>query len=195
MNIRVSDVTWYSRILTIVFIFGIFPIIVFMIGKKYQDTVSAISHAQIAVYESYGSEEYQRNTIMMYHSKFMQSIQGNWKNSKDKSYTLKVKDNNLFYDVKKGRVISSGSWMIRNSLDNTPYSNMENGVYLERNTLNNEGVQSMQYDKVISIDDKKMELFDLKRNGVVTYIREIFDTKTSTSTATSTHTATGTDSN
>jgi uncharacterized protein YecT (DUF1311 family) len=40
MKIKFNEVTWYSKLLAAIFIFAIFPIIVFCIGRKYESIVS-----------------------------------------------------------------------------------------------------------------------------------------------------------
>lgn len=40
MNLKWNEVTWYSRILTLVFLVGIVPVIMFYIGTVYQKTIS-----------------------------------------------------------------------------------------------------------------------------------------------------------
>ncbi len=45
---EMSRVTWYSRLLSLLFIFGIFPTLVFFIGRRYQETVTVIIRAEQA---------------------------------------------------------------------------------------------------------------------------------------------------
>ena len=48
MNIKFNEVTWYSRFLAIVIIFGALPLLVFFIGREYEKTMSALNQENIA---------------------------------------------------------------------------------------------------------------------------------------------------
>ena len=48
MNIKFNEVTWYSRLLSIVIIFGAVPILVFFIGREYEKTVSVLNDDNVA---------------------------------------------------------------------------------------------------------------------------------------------------
>lgn len=34
--IKFNEVTWYSKLATLIFIFGVFPILIFIIGSRYE---------------------------------------------------------------------------------------------------------------------------------------------------------------
>ncbi len=59
---EMNSVTWYSRLFTILFIFGVFPIIVFFIGRRYQETVTTIVEADEYNYAMVMGDTYPHDT-------------------------------------------------------------------------------------------------------------------------------------
>lgn len=174
MNIRLNEVTWYTRILTIVFIFGIFPIIVFMVGKKYQETISVLSYGQVAAYELYATGTYNKqSSATSISSTFKTNIEGDWVNEKNSSYKTKIKNNNLFYETYNGKIIESGSWIIRDLLLDTPFANLKKGNYLEKNSLDDEGVKYVGYYQILDLDTEKFNLVDLKRGNTIHLLKDV----------------------
>jgi hypothetical protein len=46
--IKFNKVTWYSKLLAAIFIFGAFPILVFAIGRKYEQVMQEYARLEVA---------------------------------------------------------------------------------------------------------------------------------------------------
>ncbi len=58
MEIKFHEVTWYSKLLAVVFLLGIFPMFVFWLGRHYEQVVN--ENVQIAVYSAIPSTDVPR---------------------------------------------------------------------------------------------------------------------------------------
>lgn len=171
---RSNVVTPYSRLLSIVFVFGIFPILVFYIGKKYQQTVSVLSFAQAAAYDLRANDmAYHRNTYSGTDSATVEfNLEGNWQSDQNRLFVFQVRDNNSFYDLYDGKPIASGAWLIRGTLDGTRFSNLGKGMYLEKNSLDDSGNKDVLYYKILSIDKDSLILEYLEKGNELKFTKK-----------------------
>lgn len=50
MAIKFSQVTWYSKLLTLIFFLGVFPFIAFYVGRQFEKVVTVHFDAETAAY-------------------------------------------------------------------------------------------------------------------------------------------------
>lgn len=174
----ISTVTWYSRLLTIVFIFGIFPVLVFVIGKRYQETVTILTDGNRASYELQENDVYFANAAQAGNSAATKKILGEWTNQQDSKYVMKVKDTNIFYEFYEDQPVTAGSWIIRKDLNGTKFSSMPNGTYLQKNILNNKGETETLFYKVVIADGTNLSLSYLENGGALTFLKKGVATST-----------------
>ncbi len=180
---EMSKVTWYSRLLSLLFIFGIFPTIVFFIGKRYQETVTAIIKAERAQAIAIDNQVYFANTSNTASGPATivenRNILGEWLNHQDGKYVMKVKDSNIFYELYEGKVVTTGSWVLRDKLPNTKIGSMPQGIYLQKTSINQAGEEDTFFYKVEFLDDSRMTLNYLENDKALSF------SKISTTTSTS----------
>lgn len=182
MRVQFNAVTWYSRLLSYLFVFGVFPALVFFIGKRYQETVMVLSYAESSAYEIHASGTYQATAYAGKGSlKAEKQIVGDWVRDDDPKYKIKIKAINTFYDLYKDKVIASGSWLFRDSLPvDAPGSIKEAledvpGLFFQRNILSQKNKESVQYFKVVSLEDNKLVLYFTDSGERVSFTKELSD--------------------
>lgn len=165
-----NKVTWYSRLFSLVFIFGIFPTIVFFVGRRYQDTVTVIIKAEKAQSAALYNHVYFANSSGAPAAIIEnRSILGEWINHQDGKYVMKVKDSNIYYEEYNGKLVSSGSWILRSNLPSDKVGSLPQGVYLQKITLNKEGVEDSLFYKVEFLDGSRMTLSFLENDAAISF--------------------------
>jgi hypothetical protein len=175
MKVKFNQITWYSKLLSIFFIFGIFPIIIFYIALEYQKTVNVITYGQTAAEELHSSNNYEKKAYRGTNAKQAELyLIGSWSNDQDTSYVFKVKDENTFIDIVGESVTASGSWVLRDHLNETKYSETEyeRTLYLEKNSLNRSDVKEVTYYKVVLLNQNNLVLQSLTDGKVQTFIKK-----------------------
>lgn len=181
---EMSKVTWYSRLLSLLFVFGIFPTIVFFIGKRYQETVTVIINSEKAQALAIDNQVYFANNANTASGQAAitenKNILGEWINHQDGKYVMKVKDSNIFYELYEGKIITTGSWVLRNNLPDTKIGSMPQGVYLQKTSVDSNGEEKSFFYKVEFLDNSRMTLNYLENDKALSF------SKISTSTTTPT---------
>ena len=137
-HIVFNRVTWYSRMLSIIFFLGVFPCLVFYIGKKYQEYVDLLNGPTFMSLNMYGGSYSKTSGSRDFvQSVFEKKIMGRWRSEDDSRVVLLFRDLNRFFEYYDGNINNSGTWILGQSLKNTKYSEMRDGVYLfERSVMN-----------------------------------------------------------
>jgi hypothetical protein len=163
-RIKFNTVTWYSKILSYLFIFGVFPVIVFTIGVRYYQTVEVLSYGYASASEMYMGGAYDKKSFQGAGSyEARQNVQGEWVNVADDEYAMTIKGNNMFYEKRGSRVMSAGSWMIRDSMLGTRFERLADGLYLQKNSLSAGGDEEILYYKILSVTKDSLVLSDLEK--------------------------------
>ena len=172
-RIKFNSVTWYSKFLTYLFIFGVFPVIIFNIGVKYHQTVEVLNYGFASASELYLSGEYDDQAFQGKGSfEARKDIEGQWVSNEDSSYMMNIKANNMIYEKHKNNVVASGSWIIRDALRGTKFSDMPDGLYLQKNLLTTDGEEQVMYYKIISMTDDALELVYLEKENTLTFKKQ-----------------------
>lgn len=174
MGIKFNQVTWYSRLCTILFVFGVFPSLIFFIGKRYQETVSVLTYAEASAYNLHSTGAYESQAYVGVGSmKAERDMAGEWISVQDKDYSMRFKNVNTFYNIQKGRVTASGSWLLRNSLGGTEYAGVEHdGLFLQKNMLTDQGDEMVQYYKVKTLTEDTLVLQYVDRDNTLTFTKK-----------------------
>ncbi len=163
-RIKFNTVTWYSKILSYLFIFGVFPVITFNIGVKYYQTVEVLSYGYASASELYMGGAYDKKAFQGAGSyEARQNAQGEWIDASDSGHSMTIKGNNMFYEKNGSRVASAGSWMIRDSLLGTRFESLPDGLYLQKNSLSAGGKEEVLYYRIVSVTREALELVDLEK--------------------------------
>jgi phage/plasmid-associated DNA primase len=180
MRVQFNAITWYSRLLSYFFVFGVFPALVFFIGKRYQETVMVLSYADESAYQLHSTGTYQATAYAGRGSlKAEQDIVGEWVREDDPKYKIKIKAINTFYDLYKDKVVASGSWLFRDTLPVEVQSSLKEavsgvpGLFFQKNMLNQRNQESVQYYKVVSLNKDKLVLYFVDTKETVSFIRNI----------------------
>lgn len=184
MRVQFNAVTWYSRLLSYFFVFGVFPALVFFIGKRYQETVMVLSYAESSAYQLHATGTYQATAYAGKGSlKAEQTIVGEWVREDNPKYKIRIKAINTFYDLYKDKVIASGSWLFRDSLPVEVQSSVREGIsgipglFFQKNMLDQKNKESVQYYKVVSLDTNKLVLYFVDTKETVSFVRSVSDIK------------------
>ncbi len=180
MRVQFNAVTWYSRLLSYLFVFGIFPALVFFVGKRYQETVMVLSYAESSAYQLHATGTYQATAYAGKGSlKAERTIVGEWIREDDPKYKIKIKAINTFYDLYKDKVVASGSWLFRDSLPDEVQGAVREvvggipGLFFQKNMLNQKNQESIQYYKVVSLDANKLVLYFVDTKETVSFVRNV----------------------
>ena len=116
--------TWYSRILSFIFLFGVFPWLVFVIGQKYQEYTDLMNGANYMSLDWHNSD-YQQDYNPRNNQQYVleNKIEGKWRNDKDGKFVLIFRDLNRYFEYYDGLVVNSGAWFLKQSLVNTKFVN------------------------------------------------------------------------
>ncbi len=184
MPVQFNAITWYSRLLSYFFVFGIFPALVFFIGKRYQETVMVLSYAESSAYQLHATGTYQATAYAGAGSlKAERAIVGEWVREDDPKYKIRIKAINTFYDLYKDKVIASGSWLFRDTLPVEVQGTVREfvggipGLFFQKNMLNQKNQESVQYYKVVSLDTNKLVLYFVDTKETVSFVRNVSDTE------------------
>lgn len=173
MKVKFNVVTWYSRLLSYFFIFGIFPVIVFWIGVRYNQTVEVLSYSYVAASAAYMDGAYDTKSFQGTGSHAARAaIAGTWIDNKDGGHELIIKPDNMFYEKNDGQVKGSGSWMIRDSLSGTEHANLPIGLYLQQNMLDMSGVESTSYYKVLMLNPTTLDISSLDDKATLSFTKK-----------------------
>jgi hypothetical protein len=171
-RLHFNKVTWYSKFLTYLFIFGAFPVIVFHIGMKYYQTVEVLTFGYASASEMYMNGTYDAKSFQgqgSYQARI--DLEGTWVSDDDDAYVMVIKSNGLFYEMHKGQVKSSGSWLIRDSLSGTSFASQPIGLYLQKNSLNMQAMEDILYYKIVSLRSEKLELSSLDKENTLHFTK------------------------
>lgn len=178
MHLKFNQVTWYSRLASYLFIFGIFPVIVFVVGKKYEETVMVLSYAQSSAYDIHATGTYEATAYTGPGSlKAERDIVGHWVRVDDSRYTLEVKAINTFYDLYRDKIVASGSWLFRDVLPveasalDSENLNKNSNLFFQKNLLDRHNNEKVMYYRVISIENDTLILHDLSSKEDLTFIK------------------------
>lgn len=172
-GVHFNKVTWYSRMLSYVFVFGIFPIIVFFIAGRYYETVQLLTNAQASTADIYLNAAYDAKSLQAagaYNAR--QNIQGIWVSDDDKRYEMTIKPNNVFYERYDGKIERSGSWIIQDSLRETKFADQPSGLYLQKNTMSSGGIEEILYYRITALNDQSLSLLRLDKGDSLTFKRK-----------------------
>ncbi len=173
MKVKFNVVTWYSRLLSYFFIFGIFPVIVFWIGVRYNQTVEVLSFSYISASAAYLDGAYDTKSFQGAGSHAARlAIAGTWVDHKDGGHEMIIKPDNMFYEKNDGLVTGSGSWMIRDSLPNTEYSHLPTGLYLQKNSLDMNGIEKTTYYKVLMLNVTTLDISSLDNGSAMSFSKK-----------------------
>ncbi len=174
MRVEFNKVTWYSRLFTILFIFGAFPCLIFFIGTRYQETVSVLTYAEASAYNLHATGTYEAKAYAGPGSMHIErNLVGEWVSDTDAGYAMRIKNINTFYDLHNSKVIASGSWLIVDSLVDTPFASLPiKGFFLQKNTLNDKGDEMIQYYKVEVLNEEHLVLQYLDRGNTLSFTKK-----------------------
>jgi hypothetical protein len=114
--------TWYSRILSYIFLFGVFPWIVFVIGQRYQEYVDLVSGATYMSLEWHNTDYLQDYNPRNNQQYILENkTEGKWRSVNDPKFVLIFRDLNRYFEYYDGIVVNSGAWFLKQSLVNTKY--------------------------------------------------------------------------
>ncbi len=152
--------------LSYLFIFGAFPVIVFYIGIKYYQTVEVLTHGYASASEIYLNGTYDQKSFQGTGSyQARKDIEGDWINIDDDSYVMTMKDNSMLYEKRDGDIFGSGAWMIQDLLRGTRFEDLPSGLYLQKNILTKGGKEDVQYFKITALTPMSLELSRLDQAG------------------------------
>lgn len=172
MKIEFFKVTWYSRLLSIIFFFGVFPYLVFIIGQKYQQYVDVLGGATTLSLNSYNSST--TDVVYSYNSTlntYKKKIEGKWRNTENSKQVFVFRDLNRYFEYKNGSLVNSGAWLLKSDLSNTKYSNLPKGSYLYQRLIDD---AELNYAISFTEDYEQMELRDLDTNKTLFFKREFY---------------------
>lgn len=173
MPVKFNVVTWYSRLLSYFFIFGIFPVIVFQIGVRYNQTVETLSFSYVAPTEAYVSGAYDAKSFQSTGVHAARStIAGTWVSNEDPEYQLVIKPDNMFYEKRYGTISRSGSWTVKDTMTGTDYAHLPTGLYLQNHALNTEGQEQTLYYKILMLNSTILDISNLGTNNTTTFTRK-----------------------
>ena len=95
--------TWYSRILSFIFLFGVFPWIVFIIGQRYQEYISLMNGASYMSLDWHNSDymqDYNPRSNLQYILE--NKAEGKWRNVDDSKFILLFRDVNRYFEYYDG---------------------------------------------------------------------------------------------
>lgn len=173
MKVKFNVVTWYSRLLSYVFIFGIFPCVVFIIGVRYNQTVEVLSFSYVSASEAYMNGSYDTKSLQSPGSHAARTaIAGTWVSNEDLAYEMTIKPDTMFYEKRDGSIDRSGSWMIRGNLSGTDYAHLPEGMYLQKNSLSMSGAEETLYYKIQMLNSNTLDMKDLKSEKTYTFSKK-----------------------
>ncbi len=150
--------------LSYLFIFGAFPVIIFYMGIKYYQTVEVLTHGYASASEMYLDGTYDQKSFQGTGSyQARKDIEGDWISTDDDSYVMTMKDNGMLYEKRDGDISGSGAWMILDLLRGTRFENLPTGLYLQKNILTKGGEEEVQYFKITALTPASLELSHLDR--------------------------------
>lgn len=125
IHIVFNKVTWYSRLLSIIFFFGIFPYLVFVIGQKYQEYIDIVDGTNAVALDWHNSDYAQNygpinNQLYILENK----AEGKWKSVSDPKYVIIFRNLNRYFEYYDGSIVNSGAWFLKQSLVNTRFSDL-----------------------------------------------------------------------
>lgn len=191
--------TWYSRILSYIFLFGIFPYIVFIIGQRYQDYINLVDGATYMSLDWHNSDylqDYNPRNAGLYILE--NKIEGKWRSVSDAKFVLIFRDLNRYFEYYDGSIANSGAWFLKQSLVNTKFADItktsngtdketylyerlidsstgqaqkQNGTSTGDNLYNNDFIYNISF----SSDYNKLTLTYLETGEVLNFTREYYN--------------------
>ncbi|MEI6042171.1 MAG: hypothetical protein WCQ00_01230 [bacterium] len=170
-HIVFNKVTWYSKLLSVIFLFVVFPYIVFIIGQRYQEYIDLMNGANYMSLDWHNSD-YQQDYNPRNNEQYIleNKIEGKWRNISDAKFVLIFRDLNRYFEYYDGSVVNSGAWFLKQSLANTKFSNLpsdsgyvnsggkEPTTYLYERLIN--GSQSSQSDAKKTQNKNSLDLYN-----------------------------------
>lgn len=142
--------TWYSRILSIIFMFGVFPYLVFIIGQRYQeynDLVNGATYMSLDWHNSDYLQDYNPRNNQQYILE--NKIEGKWKNVSNPKFVLIFRDLNRYFEYYDGSIVNSGAWFLKQSLVNTKYVNTQQDNSTTGSNEKNNKLETYLYERLI----------------------------------------------
>jgi hypothetical protein len=178
MQVHFNKITWYSKMLSYCFVFGIFPIIVFNIGVRYKQTVDTLSYSYVSAADISSVSAYSAKSLQDTASySARKSIVGEWQGIEDGRYSMVIRPDGTFVETNDGNVTNSGSWTISEKVNDPDFSYLESGLYLIKNPTRIEGGtndirEEMQYYKILLLNSTALEIVYLDRGNTISYSRK-----------------------
>lgn len=158
--------------LSYLFIFGVFPIIVFYIGMKYYQTVDVLTHGYASAAEMYLNGTYDQKSFQGQGSyEARNNIEGDWVSNDDAGYVMTMKSENMVYEKRDGDISGSGSWIIQDLLRGTQFADLPAGLYLQKNILTRDGKEEILYYKIVTLTLTTLELLHLERGNTLKFTK------------------------
>ena len=149
-NIVFNKETWYSRILSIIFIFGVFPYLVFIIGQRYQEYTDLINGAAYMSLDWHNSDYLQDYNPRNNQQYILENkIEGKWKNIHNPKFVLIFRDLNRYFEYYDGSIVNSGAWFLKQSLVNTKFANTQSNGSTTELGKRGGGVETYLYERLI----------------------------------------------
>lgn len=185
IHIVFNKETWYSRLLSIIFLFGVFPYIVFIIGQRYQEyveLVSGASYKSIGLYNSDYTESYKPSNAHLL--ALEGNIEGKWRSVDNNKYVVIFRDLNRYFEYYDGSMANSGAWFIKQSLENTRFATSSKGFFLFERLIKGKSEKDTNgaelydddfiYQIQLSTDKNNLTLKYLDSGKEMNFVREYY---------------------
>jgi hypothetical protein len=170
MKVKFNTITWYSRMLSYIFIFGVFPIIIFNIGVRYHQTVEVLSFGYVAASATYLDGSYDKKSFQDADSyAARKTVEGEWQSTDDAGDIMVIKPDNMFYEKKDGQITSSGTWKVRESLAGTDYAHLPTGMYMQKTSLTSEGEEENGYYEILLLNGQHLDMKSLDTDRTLSF--------------------------
>lgn len=168
IHIVFNKVTWYSRLLSIIFFFGVFPYVVFVIGQKYQEYIDIVDGTNAVALDWHNSDYAQNygpinNQLYILENK----AEGKWKSVSDPKYVVIFRNLNRYLEYYDGSVVNYGDWFLKQSLVNTRFSDLskkqnKGDTYLYQRLINLDQQNASSSGKILKRTNKdgKTDLYE-----------------------------------
>ncbi len=150
LHIVFNKETWYSRLLSIIFLLGVFPCLVFYIGQRYQeyiDFMDGTAYTSLDWHNSDYLQDYNPRNNQQYILE--NKIEGKWKSVNDPKFTLIFIDLNRYFEYYDGSIVNSGAWFLKQSLINTKFANMPSSSFVIGSSTKSDDVNTYLYERLI----------------------------------------------
>jgi len=172
MKIKFNQITWYSRLFTILFVLGIFPVLVFYIAEQYSKTVTVLNYADASAYQLHNSGAYLDQAYTgAGASETEAKLAGVWESLDDSKYTVHFKSTNTFYEYYEHKIVASGSWLLRDkrALQNQNLEDVSSGIYLQKNSIDRDEKEEIFYYKINAVSRNELVLTYIDHGNILRF--------------------------